>query len=176
MSIFNNIINNDKGMTLIEVLFALSLFAVFATSFSLTQSGNIANSMNMREEIVLRELCFQKINEIIVKPPRFSESLTLTDEEKDFESNPDYKYTITYKKFVVPNLMGKMNQEGANEDDDGSSPMSGIEKNLTNKIKDNLQKIIWQVRVTVSNKSTKFNYSLSTWLLNEEAKIDLGSI
>ena len=46
-----------------------------------------------------------------------------------------------------------------------------------NKIKDNLQEMIWQVEVQVVNKETKATYSLSTWLQNTEAQVkDLGSL
>jgi hypothetical protein len=41
-------------------------------------------------------------------------------------------------------------------------------------LKKNIEKIVWQARVTVTNKETKYSYSLSTWLTNYNEKIQIN--
>ncbi|MBT3584987.1 MAG: prepilin-type N-terminal cleavage/methylation domain-containing protein [Halobacteriovoraceae bacterium] len=154
---------SQRGMTLIEVMIALALFAVFITAFMGAQGYNISSSTNLKEEIFLKELTIEKLNEVILDPPDLKDSLTVAPVKKSFEGYPDYEYTITYKKFLIPDL-SKIQGESAGE----SNP---FEKQIFSQIKENMEKLLWQVNVLVKSKATNSSYGLTTWLYNAKAKV-----
>lgn len=157
---------NSKGFSLLEVMIALTIFAVFITAYMTTQGYNITDSIRLQEELKLRTLCESTINDIIVNPPEFKESITLTEETKAFEDAPEYEYSIKYEKFVFPDL-SKIQGELAEEEVGQATEI--IAKN----VKEAMELLIWQVRVTVTNKDTGFNYSLTTWLYNKDGQLQL---
>ncbi len=160
---------NSKGFSLIEVMIALAIFAVFITSFMTGQGYNITDSAGFRTELKLKELAVNRLNEVIVDPPEFSEQLTLTPEKGRFENEENFEWEIEYKKFVIPNIN---DIQGKEEDDESAE--NGVQKKIFENIKKNLEKMIWQVRVTIIDKGTNDRYSVSTWLINHkhEAQID----
>ncbi len=163
---------DDKGFTLVEVMIALTLFAVFATVFLMSQGTNQTNSQLMAEDIILHNLAEMKINEVILDPPKFTNA---TDKEKvskafDIEGYKNYKYTIEYKKLEVPNLNELMGKE--KDDPNGESKSNAIKKMVFEKLKENMEKILWQVKITVENTDTNYAYELTSWITNTEAKID----
>ena len=81
------LILTNRGFTLLEVMIAMMIFAFFITVFVATQGENLNDSMRMRQELIMQQLCESKINEIIIDPPEFREALTLTKEQKTFEEN-----------------------------------------------------------------------------------------
>ena len=166
--------NNQNGFTLVEVMIALTLFAVFVTVFLMSQGTNVANSIQMAEDITLHNLAESKINEVILDPPTFTNATASDKETKNFEDEgfKHYKYTIEYKKLEIPDLnqlMGKSDEEdNPNEDNKNNA----IKKMVFKKLKDNMEKILWQVKVTITNTETDYKYDLSTWVTNPDAKID----
>ena len=60
--------------------------------------------MQQVEDILLKDLCENKISELVINPPTFNESLTLTKETKDVEDFEDYQTIVEYKKFFVPDM------------------------------------------------------------------------
>jgi type II secretion system protein I len=160
---------NSQGFSLIEILIALSIFAVFASAYISTQTSNVNDSSRLEEEMTISRLCENKINEIILNPPDLRESLTLSKETKTFEEDEykDYEYIIEYKRFKIPD-MTKLN-ENQNQDAKTQAGQSMV----MNTIKKNLEEMIWQVSLTVRNKTNDTKYSLSTWLLNPEAKVSI---
>ena len=102
-STFKNILNN-QGMTLLEVMIALAIFSVFIVSYMVSQGYSIKDSTDLKEDIKLRALCLQVIDETTVTPPIFRESLTLTPETKKFEDDEDYSYTVIWKRLVIPDI------------------------------------------------------------------------
>jgi len=166
--------NAESGFSLLEVMIALTIFSIFITVYVTSQGYNIMDSTLLKEEVRLKELCTQKINEIIIKPPQFREALTLTTETASFENDKNYEAKITYKRLKIPDMkkiMGK-DEEDENDNKGGNAPGSNaIADNFMNKIKENLQEMIWQVEVQVVNKDSKASYTLSTWLTNTEAAV-----
>ncbi|MBL6989344.1 MAG: prepilin-type N-terminal cleavage/methylation domain-containing protein [Bacteriovoracaceae bacterium] len=157
------------GFSLLEVMIALTIFSIFITMFVTSIGYNLSDSTMMREELLLRELCLSKINEVLIAPPELVESLTLKPKTKDFEHNKDYHYTIEYKKIKMPNIDQIMGKSEDDEDQE-SGEAAGIQQHLFKNIKKFLEDAVWQVKVTVQNKQTEFSYDLSTWLINEKAK------
>jgi len=164
---------NKQGFALIEVMIAIFLFAVFFAVYATSNGFNIASSEQLKEEILLRQLAQNKINEIIENPPKeFSKSLTLgpgkTKEVKGYEN---YTTTVVYKEMLLPDYkkMKGLDPEEANEQNSNNQ----FEEKVYDKVKENMEKLIWQVEVTVKNKITEAKYSVSTWLYNQKAKVDV---
>ena len=165
-------LKHQSGFTLLEVLIATGIFAAFAAAFTLTLSYNVSDSIRLEEEIILKELCMNKTNEILLDPPDLKESLTLQPEIKTFENNDAYEYILTWKRFVLPDYDKLKGTEEGNEDED-TSP---YEKIFYGQIKDNLKELIWQLEVKVKNKKTGYFFTLSTWVTNQQAKVNLKKI
>ncbi len=165
---------NKSGFTLMEVMIAVSIFAIFATVFVTGQGYNLIDSSKLKDEMIMKDLCENKINEIIINPPELRDSLTLAPETKDFENNKDYKYTIEYKKFFVPDMSkikGSNDEEGKPKEE---PPQEQLEKRIFKVFKDNMEKMIWQVEVTVKNKNNDSQFKLSSWLYNQNAEVQIG--
>lgn len=161
----------NKGFTLIEVMISLAIFAVFAAAFVVNQGYLITDSTVIREESFLKDLAENTINEVIENPPELRESLTVTPETKTFEKNEDYEYTITYKKMIIPDISKMRGNDENNEDSNAD-----LEARLFTQVKENLEKILWQVEVRVKNKITNETFSLSTWLYNDMAQVKIEGL
>ncbi|CBW26139.1 putative exported protein [Halobacteriovorax marinus SJ] len=155
-------LTND-GFTLVEVMISLAIFAVFASAYLTAQGFNISDSTVMREELELKRYAELKVNELIVTPPELKESITLTKETGKFEENDNFTYSIEYKKFLIPDL-----NKITGADEEAQDPN---ESKIFENVKKNLEKIIWQVEVTVKNETSERSYSVSTWLYNHQAQV-----
>lgn len=172
--ITKKIIGNTQGFTLIEVMIAIAIFAVFASAFVTGFGYNLMDSGKIKEDILLKDLCENKINDIISNPPAFSDSLTLTKETKDVEGNANYQTIVEYKKFFVPD-MSKINSDPNLDQTAEESQEKQLEKRIFNVFKENMEKMIWQVEVTVKNKTSGETFTLDTWLMNNNAEVNIGS-
>lgn len=180
----------QSGFSLIEVLIAITLFAFFVTAFLTAQGFNVSDSALSEEQLILQQLCERKINELYLDPPKFQNLTTGgLKETKKFEEKDlsNYEYTLEIKKLSVPDfaqLFGQkdgVSEEGKDAYDgdylnqsNGSQRNAGIEKMVFEELRKNIEKIVWQARVTVINKDTKYTYSLSTWLTNYNEQIQLN--
>ncbi|MFW5887505.1 MAG: type II secretion system protein [Bacteriovoracia bacterium] len=164
----------QAGFTLMEVMIALSIFAFFITAFMVGFGSNLSDSTMMDEENMLRQLCEEKIAQLELDPPDFVEGLTLTADTGNFseEGYPDYEYIIKYKRLKIPDLNAI---QGKEEDAPQEENAKGqLESMVFQKMRENIEKIIWQAEVTVKNKNTDFNYTLTTWLTNHDAQVKLN--
>jgi prepilin-type N-terminal cleavage/methylation domain-containing protein len=170
-----NLLSSQSGFTLMEVMIAIAIFTVFASVFVTGQGYNLLDSGKLTEEMLMKDFAENKINEIIVNPPELSDALTLSKETKDVEANTDYQTIVEFKKFFVPD----MNQVTAEDTLEGkekeNSPQAQMEKRIFKVFKDNMEKMIWQVEVTVKNKTNDSTFRLSTWLYNQNADVQIGS-
>lgn len=170
------ILSNQKGFTLVEVMIAFVLFAIFFTTFIMSQGSNVAMSEQMAEDIMLHNLAERKINEAILDPPKFTNATDKDIEEKNFEEEgfKKYKYKIEYKKLEIPDLNQLMGK-GENEEDDysgGKQKSDAVTKMVFEKLKKNIEKMLWQIKVTITNTENEYSYELSTWVSNDGAKMD----
>jgi prepilin-type N-terminal cleavage/methylation domain-containing protein len=163
-------INQSAGFTLFEVMIAIAIFAVFATVFVTGQGFNVLDSSKLKNEMILKDLCQNKINEIISNPPELKDSLTLTKDTKSFENFPDYQYSTQYQKIFIPDMSKLKNSA---DEDDSEKKQSDMEKRIYNVFKENMEKMIWQVEVEVKDKLTGDTFRLTTWLYNQNAEIDV---
>lgn len=162
------IIQNQKGLTLIEVLIAMTLFAVFVTVFVVTNGSNLRDSTNFKDEMKVRDLAVSVLNEIMVNPPQLTDALTLSPEKKKFDDEDGYTYTITWKKFELPDYTKMMGEE-ANDD-----PRQAFQKRVFEQVKTNMEIMLWQLAVEVRSENTNMSYRLATWVYNREAKVSLS--
>lgn len=165
-------LKNNSGFTLIEVLIALAIFAVFITAYITAQGYNITDSIKMRSELTLREYGVEKMNEILAYPPELQESLTLQPKSGKFENNENISYTVEWKKFTVPDFE---KISGASASDD-KEEKSSIQKQIFTVIKSNLEKLIWQVSITVKDDLTEDTFTISTWVSNDKYKVQINGI
>jgi prepilin-type N-terminal cleavage/methylation domain-containing protein len=165
----------NSGFALIELLIALTIFSVFIASYVTIQGYNITDSGNLREELKLKDLAQKKINEIVTSPPRFTLALTISKETKTFEEDPEYEYVLEYKKMTIPDYTKMMAAKSGDEDKDSQSAEGNLMKKKFKEIKENLEQLLWQVQVTVKNKTTGYQYILSAWLLNEDHKVKIST-
>lgn len=184
-----NILRRAGGFSLLEVMIALTLFAIFASAFLVSQGYNVSDSALSEEQIRLHSLCERKMSEVLLNPPKFSNAMSDLKETKTFENKEDqnYSYTVEWKKLKIPDF-GKIFAQQASEsgeeappegdkyfDDDVSSGRNkGLENMIFEKLKNNLERILWQVRLTVTNKETKYSYSLSRWVTNYGEPVQLN--
>lgn len=162
--------NREQGLTLIEVTIALFIFAIFMASFVTSQGDNLNASSRMKQEVKLKELCQRKLDEIILDPPEFQESLTLSPDKGTFEDDDsDYEYQVEFKQLSIPNM-----ERITGQSESGEAPETGAEQTIAQKIIENMEKLIWQVTITVRHKETQFSFDASTWLFNRKAKVNVG--
>ena len=170
-----HLLKSEKGFTLIEVMIAIAIFTVFASVFVTGQGYNLLDSSKLKEEMLMKDFAENKINDIISNPPELRDALTLSKETKDVESNNEYQTIVEFKKFFVPD-MSKMNAQDSLEDKEKEdSPQAQMEKRIYKVFKDNIEKMLWQVEVTVKNKTTDSTFKLSSWIYNQNADVQIGS-
>lgn len=180
---------NEKGFSLLEVMIAITLFAFFVTAFLTSQGYNVSDSQLSEEQLMLQQLCERKINELHFDPPKFSNATANLKETKKFEEKEfeNYEYTLEIKKLVIPDFAQLFAQkdgttEEARESYEGNyfnenkkgNRNSSLEKTVFAELKKNIENIIWQARITVTNRDTKYSYTLSTFLTNYNERIQLN--
>lgn len=165
---------NEEGFTLFEVMISLAIFSVFMVAYLSGEGGILLDSATMRSEIKLQSFAERKINEIIVSPPELSESLTLAPQTGKFEDDENFSWSVTYKKFVLPDLDKLKGIDG--EDSANNDEGSAQEKILYNAVKKNMETLLWQVEVSVKNLTTESSHTVSTWVSNRRAKVTFDGI
>ena len=164
---------NDQGFTLMEVMIYISIFAIFASVFVTGQGYNLLDSSSLKDEILLKDICENKINDIITNPPELRDSLTLSKNISIDEKNSNIEVSVQYKKFFVPDMKKIVGSQ-----DDGSnkdvSPQEQMETRLFSVFKSNMEKMIWQVEVSAKNKNNDSSFRLATWLYNTGADVQIG--
>ena len=165
---------NSKGFTLVEVMIAMTIFALFTTAFLMSQGANIDDSSMMREDLVLHSLAKRKINEVLLDKPQFTNATEKDIDSKNFEEDEykKYKWTVEYKKLEFPNFQ---QLTGVSEEDENPQDRNqAIKKMVFDKLKKNVELMLWQVQVTVTNTETDYSYTLSSWITNDEAQVDVN--
>lgn len=171
---------------------AFLLFTIFVTAFLTATGYNVSDSTMSEEQLLLQSLCERKMNQLYLDPPKF-ENLTTSGmkETKTFEESAfsGYEYTIEIKKLTMPDFSQLFSQKGgtSKEEDDAyegnyfnegggsrNQNNNSIEKLVFEELRKNIEKIIWQARVTVRNKETNTAWSLSTYLTNYNERIQLN--
>ncbi len=182
-------IKNEQGFSLLEVMIAITLFAFFVTAYLTSQGYNVEDSRLSEEQLILQQLAERKVNELVLDPPKFTNVTATLKETKTFEEADfkNYEYTLEIKKLTIPDFAQLFSQKDATTDEakdsyegdyysEGSKNKrnDALEKMIFEELKKNIEKVIWQARVTVTNKETKYNFTLSTFITNYNEKIQLN--
>ncbi len=164
---------NQKGLSLLEVLIASSLFFIFFTTFLSSQTDNILDSIAMEEELKLHNLAENTINDLLFSPPPLKETLleTLDFQKFEEEENANYVYAVELLPFEIPDSLMDRFTGGGEEEAQEPSPETQATKLLLKEFQKNLAKGLWQVRVTVKNVETNQEYFLASFLRNPKYKI-----
>ena len=181
----------QKGFTLIEVTVAITIFAFFATAFLASQGYNVQDSGLSQEQLVLQYLAEREVNRLMIDPPKFTNAQADSKETKKFEEAEykDYEYTLELKKLTIPDFAqlfaqkGSASEEGQESYDGdyfnqnqqgGAQRNSTMEKMIFEEMKKNIEKLIWQARITVKNKETNYTFVLSTFITNYNEQVTLN--
>lgn len=164
-------IKNNKGFTLTEVMIAFTIFAVFAVAFLTSQGQNVESSRRIENELIINQLALMKIKEVALNPPELNLGATLSKETKSFEGDySDFQYTIEIKKLTLPDFSKFL----MNQDDPNAQKNQDLNNLIFTKMKENVEKIVWQLKVTVTNKITNDELELSRWITNRKAEVELN--
>lgn len=164
---------NQSGFTLMEVMIAIAIFATFSTVFVTGFGYNMLDSGNLKEDILLKDFAENKINDIITNPPTLADSLTLTKETKEIEGHSNYQTIVEYRKFFVPDMTKIADTPEATDNEDNQQ--AAMEKRIFTVFKENMEKMIWQVEVTVKNKTSGQTFVLDAWIYNQAADVKIGT-
>lgn len=154
---------------------ALTIFSVFIMVFMSTQGYNISGSTRMKEELELHNLAEYKMSEALLAPPALNESRTEYIEEKTFEETKwaNFTYKIEYKKLELPNF-GELISQDEEELITEENRNQELQKRIFQKVQENMERMIWQVAVTITDKTSGETYTLSSWIRNTKARVDLN--
>jgi prepilin-type N-terminal cleavage/methylation domain-containing protein len=177
--------SQEKGFSLIEILIALTIFAIFATAFLTGQNAQVSDSMMMQKEMLLHQLAEKKLQMILLSPPALEESLTLTPKTGNFTDDgyPDIEFSIEFKRMTLPSYQVFFSAPAPQEEDNASSEESdpapdqkqeAYTKKIYEIMKKNMEEMVWQIKVTVKEKETEFPYQLTTLINNEKAQINMN--
>jgi len=167
--------NNQKGMTLIEVAIALLIFGLFVTAYISSESNNISASISFKGDLLLKDIAELKMNEELINPSETFRpdrgKVTISDPKdsdfKDIEEFPDYKFAVQYFKVAIPDISKITGGEENNPDQN-----QAIQKRIFDNFKKNMENLLWQVIVTIRHTPSRQTYSLSTWLYNEGGRLE----
>jgi len=73
------------GFSLLEVMMAVTLFTTFTAAFMVSQGYNLADSALSEEQLKLHMLAEQRMNDLLINPPKFNNALENLKETKPFE-------------------------------------------------------------------------------------------
>ena len=173
MNIFKNgleMIYKDKGFSLLEVMIALGIFFAMAVAFIDVQTANISSSIRMDSEVSLHNLAELKMNEVLLQKKEFTNA-TKNDVDAgafEIEGFENFKYEVRITPIEFPDFSQIMGQK----DEDGTRSSNSMQKLIFNKLKKNMEELLWQVNVKVINTVSTDEYELNSWVTKSNAKID----
>ncbi len=175
-----------RGFTLVEVIIALGLFASFAAAYISSQTMAVGDSTEMNFELKLHSLAANKINELIIAPPPYGDSLTRTTIAEAFDApNADYSFEIKYFKIEIPDFaqLFQLSQQDENQSGvdnffskqrEKSQNQQGPMNMIFAELKRNVEEILWQIEVTVIHNPSGRQTALQSWVVNSEVPVQLN--
>ena len=159
-----------EGFSLLEVAIAATIFTIFILSYHISQGQNIDDSTRLQEELVLRRLAEDIMNQIILNAPEFPSSYAgMPPRTERFEDEyEDYEYTVEYRKVEIPDFSQfKVGGEDAPAN-------KGIQDVIYKQVKENVEKMIWQVGITVNRVGSKDTFIISTWIRDWGVRVTIS--
>lgn len=166
-------------MTLIEVMISLAIFSIFILSFMSGQGSNIRSSVQLKEDLRLRDIAELILNEQMIQPPK----VKVTSGEvkidpiksrkfKLFEDDNNYEYAVNTYKLAIPDF-DKIVAQDPNEQSAQNKQNQSTQKMIYNKFKKNMQKLVFQIIITVRHKASGQFFELATWFY-QDGVVQLG--
>lgn len=153
-------------------MIALAIFSAFILGIYTTVGHNVSSSVLFKEDINLHNLAELKMNEILLSKRKFTNATESDTDSGNFEIPGFEKYKYEIK--IVPTKFPDFSQiMGKSEQDDNSSP-NPIQKVIFDKLKKNLEEIMWQVTVTTTNTENNYAYELKSWVEKSNPKLDIN--
>ena len=160
----------QKGMSLLELMIAMAITAIFGVVLLSGIGGNVFRSEEMRDELKIAELLELKMNELVLEPPPFQENLlTEFEDEQKFEDFPGYVYSVRIHPFMLSDYLAAL---GQGPDSEEYQEQGELYRRVFNLVAKNVQKIIWQVEITVTHISSERSLSASRFFYNRDASIE----
>ena len=160
----------SRGMSLVEVMIAMAITAIFGVVLLSGIGGNVFRSEEMRAELRVVELVEMKVHELVLDPPAFQETLlTEFTDEKKFDDFPGHTYSISVRPFMLADYLAAL---GQGPDSEEYEEQGELYKRVFNLVTKNVQKMIWQVEVTVTHTESQRSHSVSTLLYDRDATIE----
>lgn len=182
-------LKNESGFSLLEVMIAITLFAFFISAFLSSQGYNVADSVNSEQQLELHTLAEKTMNELLINPPKFTNAQKNSIETKKFPETEysQFEYDLEIRKLEIPDFGQLFAQKGQGGEEGGSgndssyynnankaNRNSSTEKVIFEQLKKNIERMLWQVRITVRNKETRMSYSLSSYMTDYNQKVQLN--
>ena len=181
-------LKNESGFSLLEVMIAITLFAFFISAFLSSQGYNVADSVNSEQQLELHSLAERTMNELLINPPKFTNAQKNSIETKKFTESEysNFEYDLEIKKMEIPDFGQLFAQKGQGGEEGGGGDSSyynnankanrnsGLEKVIFEQLKKNIERMLWQVRITVRNKETGMSYSLSSYITDYNQRVQLN--
>lgn len=164
--------SKQSGFSLLEVLIALALFAGMATAFITTQTNNISSSIRTLDDAKLLSLAELKMNETLIGKREFTNATKndVDSGEFDIEGYEGFKYEVKITPIEFPSFDQLMGKDSS--DSTSSEQNDPLQKMIFEKLKTNIEEIIWQVNVKVTDTVSGGTYELNSWITKSNAKID----
>ena len=152
-----------------EILVAITIFAFFISLFTVGMGNNINDGINFRKSTQMANLAQLILEQNQAHPPKIDPAKNTDLITKAFEDNPNFQYTLKFSPIKIPSLAAlKGEQEGGEK-----KGQDQAEQMIFEQITQNLEKMILQLEVTVTDLTTKETYITSTWLYNQEVKVEI---
>lgn len=164
-------LTRQKGFSLIEVLFALGIFSSFLLGVYVAISHNVNGSILLKEDLNLHNLAELKMNEVLIGKKKFTNATENDVDSGSFEIDgyENYKFEVRIKQIKLPDLAQILGNQIKGEEDNTSDP---VQKILFDKLKKNIEEMVWQVNVKVTNTENNYSYELNSWINKTDPKLD----
>jgi prepilin-type N-terminal cleavage/methylation domain-containing protein len=185
---------NECGFSLVELLIAISIMAVFLISFSISHQGQIFRSQDISDEVELTDQCYIKMQEALLTLTPLSEPMTVAPIKVQDPKFPDLDISYQWSLFIIPDLNGS---GGESSQSDSQSNENNFDENFSIgqavgatandaqsqmamqqifiQVQENFKKLLYQLKVTIVSKDTKKNCELSTWVINPGQRIEFNA-
>ena len=168
------ITQNQSGFTLVEILIALTVFAFFAGAMVFRLTNNVSGSMQMATDLTMHNLAELKMNETLIGKKEFTNATENDPDTGSFEIEgyEKYKFKVQISKLELPDFSQLIGQgEDEENSDTDNAQTNKVQKLIFEKLKSNIEEMIWQVTVTITGPEGD-EYSLNSWINKSNAKID----
>ena len=129
--------------------------------------------MQMETDLNLHNLAELKMNETLLGKKEFTNTTENDPDTGKFEIDgyEEFKYKVEIKKMEFPDFSGLMGKQEDDQEAEGQA--SKIQKLIFEKLKINIEEMLWQVSVTITSPENSI-YTLDSWIKKDNPKLDVN--